>query len=66
MLLGEVNQPVEIVLEQFRKETFQSLVPNTYSHEKSNEGLTEQESGIYKLKNMLLHPIEQLQIPHLL
>ena len=62
-LLEEVNQSTEIVLEQVQKETFQLLIPNSHSYEKSSDGLTGQESEIYKLKNILLHPIERLQIP---
>ena len=56
-LLEEVNQVI------VRKETFQILIRNTHSYEKSNEGLTGRESEIYKLKNILSHPIERLQIP---
>ena len=52
-LLEEVNQVI------VRKETFQILIRNTHS----NEGLTGRESEIYKLKNILSHPIERLQIP---
>ena len=49
----EVNQPIEIELKQVRKEALQLLVPNTHSYEKNNKGLTEQESKIYKLNNIL-------------
>ena len=52
-LLEEVNQVI------VRKETFQILIRNTHS----NKGLTGRESEIYKLKNILSHPIERLQIP---
>ena len=52
-LLEEVNQVI------VRKETFQILIRNTHSYEK----LTGRESEIYKLKNILSHPIERLQIP---
>ena len=31
-LLEEVNQPIEIVLEKVRKETFQLLIPNSHSY----------------------------------
>ena len=60
--LLEAKQPIEIVLEKIRKETFQLLIPKTHSYEKSNEGPTEQKIEIYKLKNILSHPIERLQI----
>ena len=57
----QVNQPIEILLEQVRKETFQWLTPK-YS-QLWKEELTEKESEIYKLKNILSHAIARLQIP---
>lgn len=61
-MLEEVNQPIEIVLEQVRKETFQLLIPNNHSDKKNNKELTEQESEMYKLNNIISHPIERLRI----